>query len=346
MDRLWSGSSFSDAEGVLKDTIAEIPVILRLSTNDAATTNHCINAAEEEEHAASCVENQCYRLHLRMHCLGHQAALLTRPAGRSCGDLCTVLVRLGHILQGGRQLTKFHKALDAETDASFDFRPVLRLPAESRPWRRRARWMMTSSLISYDLTEEDTLAIMNFFNGDWREPTMRHYCLGQASCPAGCRDEEHAREQARAFTRMALGMGLVVPLEYRWKGMEKASGWALRGRALHDIMPRALARMWTRKQLLDAEGQAAAVADVGELSFQAKTALKANSVMRSFQSDPGNRLLVKMCLVARPLQRFLNLIQKTDGKLCKYMEASTYDPDDAATTVLRNECIELNRGLF
>ena len=339
----WTGSSvgarFHSAE--LQGHMARIPVIFSLATTDAASNMECVSAAEEREHNAACVPGQAMRLHFRQRCCAHQCCLLTRPAAKSCGDLATVLVRLSHLLQGAKQLKDFHAALDQEVDASFRYVPVLRLPRGIE--RQFPEWIMDASRIAFDLTPEDCQQLLQFFNGSWHDEEMTHYCL-QESCPAGCQGESHSRQLAREHVRMAIGMGFTPPLEYRWKGMERACGWALRARGLHRVLDRALARMWSKKQIADAEREAEELGDAAELSYAGKAAIKANSVMRSFAADPQAKLLVKICLCCRPLERALNQLQKADGKVEAYVHALGFAPDSESTQQLRVECIALNAG--
>jgi len=69
----------------------------------------------------------------------------------------------------------------------------------------------------------------------------------------------------------------------------------------------------------------------GEISFQVKTAVKANSVINSFSSDPEAIQLHSFMLITGPLQEFLNKVMKADGKVCELVTASTLFPDDPET---------------
>ena len=207
--------------------------------------------------------------------------------------------------------------------------------------------MMTASLVAFDLSTDDAETVMKFFNGDWsKSGVYTHYCLGRRRCPFQCDGAAGGKLQATTMARLALGMGLVVGLLYRWKGMERASGWALRGRALADILARSMQRIWRKKDLEAAEAEAARVGEGGELSHTAATGLRANSVIRAFKADPHNNYLVKLHLVSKPLQTFLNEVQKQDGKVCSLIAALASDPAAPATAVLKSECEDLNCGFF
>ena len=101
---------------------------------DLATQNTCLNAAEEIERESGCVPGQKFRMRTHAHCIGHQAALLTKPPALACSDLATTIVRLGHVLSGSTQMRAFATALDREMEVNYEHREVLILPPEVQEW--------------------------------------------------------------------------------------------------------------------------------------------------------------------------------------------------------------------
>ena len=335
-----------DAGARLEERMAAMPVICKLCTTDSATSMLCVSAQEERWCAADSTPGQKIRLHFGTPCMAHQACLLTRPCYQACGDLSTSVLRLGHILGSARQFSAFLRCLDQEIDSSYEHVPVFSYPDEMQTWRRYSMWIMTASQAAQDLIPEEVEQIVNHFNGKW-EPgsTYKHYCRHNA-CPSKCRDAEDGKAKARANMRLALSRGMVLALLYRWKGMDQAGAWALRGRGLCDILLRSLLRMFSKKSLEEADAIASTTEDLSQLSHAVKSAVKASSVIRSFRSDPDNRLLVRLHLLSQPLQSFLNRIAEADKCLCSYTTACTHDPDgeDAAALMLR--ALQLNRAIL
>ena len=181
-------------------------------------------------------------------------------------------------------MRNFVDCSDQDFDETYRHIPCLVLPAEASERRRYSKWVMDASMVAMDMTPEDAELALEFFNSDWLGKRPTHYCL-YGSCTFGCRDEAHGLEIAKKHGRTSLGMGLVVALEYRWKGMERAAAWALRGRGLFDVLDFTLLLMFKVKDLEAAEAYCEAIGN-GEISFQVKTAIKANSLINSFASDP------------------------------------------------------------
>ena len=123
----------------------------------------------------------------------------------------------------------FGDCMDGHVDATYRHFPCLELPPEAREWGRYSKWVMDTSMVAFDLTPEDAELALAFFKSNWLDKRPTHYHL-YGSCPFGCRDEAHGLEIAKKHGRTLLAMGLVIALEYRWKGMERAAAWALRGR--------------------------------------------------------------------------------------------------------------------
>ena len=82
------------------------------------------------------------------------------------------------------------------------------------------------------LTEEDEEYILAADNGCWDPERITHYCV-RGKCPLECNG---SRDKARAKTVAAIKLSLctvcALPLEYRWKGMEKALSWIYRARVV------------------------------------------------------------------------------------------------------------------
>ena len=326
----------------LPDIVAAVPIIVKLATGDAASANKCLMASEERASHGACIARERFRLFFYKNCVGRQVCLLTRPAYRSLADLSTIVVRTGHLLGGARNLNRFLECCDAVVKANYVHKQCLALPAEAAEWRRQNRWYLEASMASMDLGPEEIDAILDHFQALW-EPMGQyvHYCV-HGRCKSGCTSEQEGKERAVRMVRLALQMGLVVGLEYRWKGMDRAGGYCLRARALMDTLRRALHLMYSKKARREAEEQAAMVDDHEQLSFAVRAALKAGSVCRFLDADPANQLFVRMALITSPLQRVLNHVQLVDGLVCKHALAAQIFPSDDHTRHLRLETMKAN----
>ena len=272
---------------------------------------------------------------------GHQGTLVSRPAYESLGDLATVITRLGHILAGASQMDSLLKAGDAVVEEIFDYRPVLRLPDEAAAWRSDASWALEASVLAGAITREDAKAILDHDNSSWRSVRYTHYCL-VGGCPSGCRNENDSKEKAKLLLRTSLSPGCPIALLYRWKHMTNAQAFAERGRGEHEVLTRALQKMWTKNALQDAVAEAEAAANVDELSFQTRTAAKAASVLRFFEQDVGSQLLVRGQVLASPPQVYVNKIMQADKAMIALYAANALDPAGAAARDCMLECQRLN----
>ena len=74
---------------------------------------------------------------------------------------------------------------------------------------------------------------------DWDSELVIHWCLGLV-CPVCGGDEGRAKRNTLGAVKLSLCRSCVVPLEYRWKGMDEASAGAYRGVKQHQLMPSSL----------------------------------------------------------------------------------------------------------
>lgn len=95
-----------------------------------------------------------------------------------------------------------------------------------------------------DLTAEQEEHILSADNGDWRSPTVVHYCL-RHECPLQCRGSVvRSRSLVLAALTLSVGGAMCLPLLCRWKRFEKAAAWALRGCRQHRLLSRALCYLY------------------------------------------------------------------------------------------------------
>ena len=258
------------------------------------------------------------------------------------GDLSTITVRLGHILQGSKAMTAFLNALDAVVDECFKFRLVSELPDEAKEWREDAAWILQPSVDAGLLTPEDADAILCHDNCDWRDVDWTHHCLGPFRCKAKCRSEQDSKEHAKQLTRTNFSGGCPIALLYRWKLMNEALAFNLKARGEHELGPRALQRMWSTKALAEAVVAAEMARNVDELSFATKAAAKAASCMRFFEADTGAMMLIRGFVISSPLQIYLSRTQRADKLVQRLTAAVISDPESPTTQAAFTECVRIN----
>ena len=125
-----------------------------------------------------------------------------------------------------------------------------------------------------------------------------------------------------------LGKGFAVPLAYRWKGMERAAAWWMRGRGLAQVAARAIRDMFSSKDIAAAEAQIVGAGSVSDLSFQVKTNVKPGAVLRSIDNDKKCVELYQFVILTQPMQAYLNRVQAADALSTKITVALSCGTDD------------------
>ena len=184
-----------------------------------------------------------YRALWSLFCQGHQACLVTRPIIEESLDYSTCLVRLCHVLEGGRKLEDFGKALDRAVDDIYAHMEAPSLPEQSRHHMQASATILkgTRSVGAKGLSDETITSIVAHDNGDWGdEGTLVHLCV-RGECPSGCRDAKHGKHIAKDNVRELLGNSYPEPLLYRWKNMDIAMAYVIVGRLMHKLLDAAIA---------------------------------------------------------------------------------------------------------
>ena len=269
-----------------------------------------------------------FAAHIDVHCQAHQACLVTRPVCESLGDTCAIVTRLSHVLTSARAARDFNDVLDRHVENIFSYQEVFQLPANAAEWRAASSVALAYSKAAGDMSEEDCAYLQNHDNSDWSEPKWVHYHLVGGRCPIGCLDKDDSLLKAKAIARTAYSRGPAEALLYRFKNVDKAWSYAMRGRSQHDILYWALAQLFTQKELDEGEQlvEAANAIEGNEAPFWAKTAAKAKSILRSFLLDPGGKTLKKGIVITRPTHSYLNFVMRSDKLSEAYHSAIALDP--------------------
>lgn len=329
------------APAVLRSSVKECSWKAILLTMDNLQANLCIVAEEQMG-----LQADRRTLLLDLACQHHSAALCSKPLITKLGDgaLASAYVRIGHILESSRAFKSYVEALDAEVDKSFEFRLVPELPQDVVEARAKARQWLVSTQVARDLSDEDIDNIIAIDNSPWESDDLVHYCVRGGCTCAG--DRADAKRRMKEVIRLSLGGGIVVPLLYRFKHMEEASAKILRGRLQHDLMRRALRRMYPEQARRKARADAAAAAGE-ELPFAVKQAVRGDQVLAFFDEKDADAKYAKQAhIIPAPLQRFMNVCFKAEGAVTKAMLALTTDPSTETTKQLCAESFKLNSEIL
>ena len=85
-----------------------------------------------------------------------------KPVFAALGDIPNKLAKIGHMLESGRNSSRYTAAVLAEIDlpGNFVYKIVDEYPVEYASWQAYARSVLERSMVAQDLTEEDITAIL------------------------------------------------------------------------------------------------------------------------------------------------------------------------------------------
>ena len=163
-----------------------------------------------------------------------------------------------------------------------------------------------SSRPALDLTLQQEQDILDADNGDWDSELVIHWCLGGA-CTVCKGNEARAKTNTLSAVKLSLCRSCVVPLDYRWKGMDQASAGAYRGCKQHNLMPRSLRGIFESAKVKKAQDAVALAVSRGEEPDAGSKRMARGGTVTTYFSSEINLESVDACMVAnKPLQHFLN----------------------------------------
>ena len=133
---------------------------------------------------------------------------------------------------------------------------------------------------------------------------MEHFC--HDACPLSCNGRKaKAAVHVEAALLLLAGGPIPLCLLYRWKGFDRASAFAWRGRKCRDVYRRAWELAFPKAAIRKAEAEAAA-AGGGEPSYAVKATIRASACIKWMQEDAGAERLGAAVILNQPLQACLN----------------------------------------
>ena len=331
-----------------------------IACKDALQLNQCIIAEEERAMArvrslTSIQPAPKLITIFDLNCTSHAACLAGKPAYLAFEGLPDALVRLAHLLESGRAVRTFEGVLDRLVEKNFRWREVFELPQQAAQWRSNANKIFQPSLVAMDLTQTDVDDILRHDNGDPASNLFWHYCrVGVCKICKGSRAKGLAEMQR--VVKLAFTGGMVVPLLYRWKYLERAVGYCGRGVRYHSLLPRAISTMWSKKRRREAaEANAGAArriangndADVDQqLSLADRQAIRASKTLQFFAAIKGTAIFDEVYAVTHPVQVYLNQAFAAEKQVTTYtrlMELGTEGTPECELKRAASEAFRLNR---
>ena len=159
---------------------------------------------------------------------------------------------------------------------------------------------------------------MDADNGDWDSELVIHWCLGLA-CLVCKGNEAKAKANTLGAVKLSLCRSCVVPLDYRWKGMDQASAGGYRGCRQHQLMPRSLRGIFDTAKVRKAQDAIKLAAARGEEADAGSKRMAKGGQVTTYFSSGVNMDAVDACMVAnKPLQHFLNASFAAEAATTKY----------------------------
>ena len=166
---------------------------------------------------------------------------------------------------------------------------------------------MTSS--AGDLSDAFKEQLAGFDNGDWSLPQWQHYCVSGV-CRICKGDARESKKHMKELVRSSLVRGCPVALLYRWKYFEDAQGFALRCSRQHQLLSRALGRMFKDRDVQRAE--AALEREDADADSSLKRTARGGKAKSFFQQESTVVFLETSTIVCGPIQEYLNLAFKAE----------------------------------
>ena len=244
-----AGKMVSAGDDSLTDATRNTVWPTLFTCKDNLVVNDCVTFMEENvitasrRHPAAHTTDKDFTL-MPITCCGHNAVLSTKPIVKDgCRGLAAVLVKLGHVLGSQKAARDFAKHVGDIFDESFNYRQVASFSDRIVAAQGKARDILIRSRPDGNLTVDQEKLILSADNDDWDSLLVWHNCV--LDCPLGCEgDEVKSKKICKEAVLLSICTKFAVALEYRWKAMDQALATLFRGTKQHQLLNRALDRMF------------------------------------------------------------------------------------------------------
>ena len=163
-------------------------------------------------------------------CMHHQGCLAKKPIILAAEGLATNLVRMAHASKTTLFRSRLANSLDALARQAVRME-VVEVPLSAKVDQNRA----VLNLCSSDLQNSDGQElILSMLNNDWGCPlnngSLLHFCK-----PNCCKTKEDFQFKMRQALEVAFGNIFETPLLYRWKHIDSALAYVIRGLSIHSL---------------------------------------------------------------------------------------------------------------
>ena len=138
-----------DPDGRLQEAADSVRYIGKCVTGDAASTNCCIHAREQQALSETKIKGERLRTLTSNKCCSHQACLLNRSLYDE-DDHASFLARLSHVLQNSRTLTSVLEKADLYVQTLFEYHPIDcdSVPSDQLQWNQEAKSILANGKLS------------------------------------------------------------------------------------------------------------------------------------------------------------------------------------------------------
>ena len=326
-----AGRKIDNDAGDLQRAVDHTPWRITCTIHDNLQANNVVVSFEET--AAEIIQNTAESEELmptcmHVNCTAHSAVLTMKPMFQeaSFNELPTFLVKLGHVLESSRSMADFAETFAKVIKDKFTYTRCLSLPPGCKELIRKNRWKLRKCRPARDLTEDDEEQILAAANGCWDdEDDTQHNCV-VGECPLGCRNKKDSLEKVTRVLLMLAGR-LVVALLYRWKGFDQALSWAVRGRAVHNLLGRTLAKMFPKQAAAAAQANLDAQPERGDAQ-RLKHTVRGGACAQWMALDKGGKRLLTCVVVNEVFQHYLNSVLAAEKTSCAFAELAAQMPWD------------------
>lgn len=172
----------------LSARLRDLPLKCLVMVSDNLIVNDGVLCLEEETIAGNArLQNDGYDnfLVFSVRCCCHSAVLTTQPIFGALGDITTILVRLGHLMESARVAKAYTNSLRNTVSKWFKFVRVRRLPEGAEDWAQRSRQVLEQTRGAQDLSEEQERVLLAAANGDWSKEEAASVCAGTCGAKLG-----------------------------------------------------------------------------------------------------------------------------------------------------------------
>jgi len=318
-----------DPSRVFNEALNEADWLTMIFSKDNLVGNDCVTCLEERAMEINMdlglrdVAEFGEMSFLPLNCCAHSCVLANKPLIQA-EKVDGPLQKMANILDNGKRHNDLEQKMRRLIAADFEYIPVAEYPPDVVENMAEARYILLLTRAARDLTEADERLIVVADTGSWKSHIVKHHCL--PNCPLECNgSKEKSLTQVTAVIILSVGGTCVKAVLARWKNVERALAFGLRGRRQHDLLGRSFQECYTKAVVDRALKDLAKAVDAAEEDFGARANVRGGDVCTFFLSDPEGKRLEKVLVICGPLQKILNKTFKAEHLVDHYKKLLIQD---------------------